>query len=508
MNTLQIKDINGNWVAIPAIKGETGATGNGIQSIVKTSTVGLVDTYTITFTNGTTTTFQITNSENVTKALIESLLTGNITSHTHDQYAESDDLAEVATSGSYADLSNVPTKTSDFTNDGDGTNPFLTQHQSLSAYRTSADQDVIDNTKVDKVEGKGLSTNDYTTEEKTKLAGLENYDDTELSGRVTTIEGKEAGWDAKYNKPNGGIPYNDLSNGVKASLDKADTAIQQHQSLSEYRKASAQDVIDLAITDRLDDIEELIPNEATESNKLADKNFVNSSIATNTAYFKGTLDATTDLGLTKPASHADIVTALNAHTFSPVPTNNDYCFVVNSDEDSDVIYDRFKYVTGSGWSYEYSLNNSSFTAAQWASINSGITSGKVGNYDAHLSSTSNPHSVTKAQVGLGNVPNTDFTSRVEALEGKTKLSDFTDDLGSSPVHTHNQYLTEHQSLADYSTTQQMNTAIANHHDSTKQNVINDSNKLPYAYISDTPTIPVVEEYTAQEVDTLWDSITI
>ena len=31
----------------------------------------------------------------------------------------------------------------------------------------------IDNTKVDKVEGKDLSTNDYTTEEKEKLAGIE-----------------------------------------------------------------------------------------------------------------------------------------------------------------------------------------------------------------------------------------------------------------------------------------------------------------------------------------------
>ena len=42
-------------------KGATGATGNGISSIEKTSTDGLVDTYTITFTNGTTTTFNVTN---------------------------------------------------------------------------------------------------------------------------------------------------------------------------------------------------------------------------------------------------------------------------------------------------------------------------------------------------------------------------------------------------------------------------------------------------------------
>ena len=42
-------------------KGDTGATGNGIVGISKTSTSGLVDTYTITFTNGSTTTFQVTN---------------------------------------------------------------------------------------------------------------------------------------------------------------------------------------------------------------------------------------------------------------------------------------------------------------------------------------------------------------------------------------------------------------------------------------------------------------
>lgn len=43
-------------------------------------------------------------------------------------------------------------------------------------------------TKVDKVEGKGLSTNDFTTQEKTKLATLQNYDDTNISNRVTTLE--------------------------------------------------------------------------------------------------------------------------------------------------------------------------------------------------------------------------------------------------------------------------------------------------------------------------------
>ena len=44
-------------------KGDTGATGNGIASVAKTGTSGLVDTYTITFTNGSTTTFQVTNGQ-------------------------------------------------------------------------------------------------------------------------------------------------------------------------------------------------------------------------------------------------------------------------------------------------------------------------------------------------------------------------------------------------------------------------------------------------------------
>ena len=56
--------------------GATGATGNGIASIAKTSTVGLVDTYTITFTDGTTTTFEVTNGQDgeVTQEELEEAL--------------------------------------------------------------------------------------------------------------------------------------------------------------------------------------------------------------------------------------------------------------------------------------------------------------------------------------------------------------------------------------------------------------------------------------------------
>ncbi len=42
-------------------KGDKGDDGNGIADIAKTSTSGLVDTYTITYTDGATSTFEVTN---------------------------------------------------------------------------------------------------------------------------------------------------------------------------------------------------------------------------------------------------------------------------------------------------------------------------------------------------------------------------------------------------------------------------------------------------------------
>ena len=45
------------------IQGIQGETGNGIASIEKTGTAGKVDTYTITMTDGTTETFEVTNGD-------------------------------------------------------------------------------------------------------------------------------------------------------------------------------------------------------------------------------------------------------------------------------------------------------------------------------------------------------------------------------------------------------------------------------------------------------------
>lgn len=137
----------------------------------------------------------------------------------------------------------------------------------------------------------------------------------------------------------------------------------------------------------VDAIEELIPAQATVNNQLADKDFVNSSIATSTATFRETYNVVTDLHLSTSATHQQVATALG-NTIS-VADNNDYCFVEIPTDDltptETLQVDRYKY-NGSSWSFEYALNNSGYTAAQWKSINSGITSGKVTQYDGYATS--------------------------------------------------------------------------------------------------------------------------
>ena len=140
--------------------------------------------------------------------------------------------------------------------------------------------------KVDKVTGKGLSTNDYTAADKAKVDAIPAspkytdtvYDDTAVKNRLTAVENEVAGIEAgssfsgsyndltdkpaipdavtegtvsgwgftkntgTYSKPTGGIPKTDLASAVQTSLGKADSALQAVPST--YRTASAQDTID------------------------------------------------------------------------------------------------------------------------------------------------------------------------------------------------------------------------------------------------------------------------
>ena len=68
--TLTLTYTNGQHDTVGPIRGAQGDTGNGIQSIYLTGTSGAVKTYTILFTDGNTTEFQVTDGE-VTNAVFE-----------------------------------------------------------------------------------------------------------------------------------------------------------------------------------------------------------------------------------------------------------------------------------------------------------------------------------------------------------------------------------------------------------------------------------------------------
>ena len=72
---------------------------------------------------------------------------------------------------------------------GQTTTVDLSNYYTKDAVYTKTEVDGLLNNKVDKIEGKGLSTEDFTTELKNRLNSLENYDDTALTARVAAIEG-------------------------------------------------------------------------------------------------------------------------------------------------------------------------------------------------------------------------------------------------------------------------------------------------------------------------------
>ena len=96
--------------------GSTGATGNGIANITKTGTSGLVDTYTITYTNGTTTSFQVTNGESGTTDYSDLENKPKINNVELNGNKSLQDLG-VQPRGDYALNEDIPTKTSELQND-------------------------------------------------------------------------------------------------------------------------------------------------------------------------------------------------------------------------------------------------------------------------------------------------------------------------------------------------------------------------------------------------------
>lgn len=207
VDTYTITLTNSNTYTFEVTNGAKGDTGDGIARIEKTGAEGLVDTYTITMTSGSTATFTVTNGakgnpgddgfsptivedpENtddiyklditdVNGTFVTPNLKGGGSGGTTNYEALNNkpkiNNVELTGNKSFADLGiNIPTKTSELTNDANFVNQTAL-NEVLDDYTNTTDLNQLLSNKVDKESGKGLSANDFTNTLKDKLDGIES----------------------------------------------------------------------------------------------------------------------------------------------------------------------------------------------------------------------------------------------------------------------------------------------------------------------------------------------
>lgn len=196
------------------------------------------------------------------------------------------------------------------------------------------------------------TVNDNDTAINNKVDGINTTLTNSINSLSNTVSSNYTTLDTKIDNTKNALDSDilDLSNTVTSNYNLLDARITANTSNIATNAGN------------ITTINSKIPNQASSSNQLADKDFVNSSIATNTANFIGTFNSVAEL-----------------EAYTGTLTNNDYAFVATTDTAGNTLYDRYKYNADTQeWKYEYELNNSSFTAVQWASINSGATSTNIG----------------------------------------------------------------------------------------------------------------------------------
>ena len=227
----------------------------------------------------------------------------------------------------------------------------------------------------------------------------------EIGGRLVSKEtgGVVTGANAILDDTKG-KKQNVINGEVDAELERLDSAKQNVLSFDNAPTEGSNNPVksggvfaaDKALSDAIEAILILIPSAASELNKLADMAFVNSTVSTNTATFRGTYNSVSGLSLPIDATHEQIATALGS--VIATADNNDYAFVqvpTNASTPTEIAKtERYKF-NGTNWAYEYDLNTSGFTAAQWAAINSSITAGLV----AKLSALPTNQELTQALAG-------------------------------------------------------------------------------------------------------------
>lgn len=143
---------------------------------------------------------------------------------------------------------------------------------------------------------------------------------------------------------------------------------------STYKRATPQQLRQIGDNAaEIDAIEGMIPNQASAQNQLADKDFVNSSINSSAAFFRGSF--ATRAALFAVAWQTSDPAAAN------YVSNNDYAYVADDESQNDEAW-RYIYVfqpggQNNGWQPQFRVNESPLTAAQLAALNSGATAALI-----------------------------------------------------------------------------------------------------------------------------------
>lgn len=205
-----------------------------------------------------------------------------------------------------------------------------------------------------------------------------------------------------------------VSTATLVALAQKQGLLTQEQLLAVNSGADATKIANIAKNAQaIATINSKIPTQASTSNQLADKGFVNSTVQTSTAHFRGNWETYAAIPTDGSLYPAD---EFGVHEPGP----NDY-LVVRADETQDGGTWRYKY-TGNwatngknGWEVEYEVNETPLTAAQLAALNSGITSNLV------TQISTNANNITSLQNGKQDVIGDLSSIRSGASAGATAL---------------------------------------------------------------------------------------
>lgn len=205
--------------------------------------------------------------------------------------------------------------------------------------------------------GGGGGTSDFN-----QLANRPSYAGTTMTGstNIPAVPTKTS----QLNNDSGFVNTTDLTN-----------AISNHNTSGTAHSDIRNSITNLS--NSVTAIQNVIPTAATANNKLTDKNYVDDSINSVTAYYI-TKNAAGDAFATK--AELNSATTFYSGGVVRIPTRNDYCIVEADESKRDPITGEdptTRYIYNNGWEFQYIVNKTALTADQLAALNSGVTAADV-----------------------------------------------------------------------------------------------------------------------------------